>query len=160
MNKALEAIPVADIRTLRTTWLGGAGQPLIIESGLYHSPGLWWAIAGLCSVGLMSLFYNGFLRRQLGAGREYELSLKEQLKLSHRFLDGIPSPIFVVGLECQLITCNQSYEERLSVRLGKICGLKVTEVDLFSQELAEKFQRNHEHDSKPQTVLSKALGGV
>ena len=141
MNKALEAIPVADIRALRTTWLGGAGQPLIIEGGLYHSPGLWWAIAGLCSVGLMSLFYNGFLRRQLGAGREYELSLKEQLKLSHRFLDGIPSPIFVVGLEGQLITCNQSYEERLSVRLGKICGLKVTEVDLFSQELAEKFQR-------------------
>ena len=47
----------------------------------------------------------------------------------------------MVGLEGELITCNQSYEQRLSVQLGRIRGLKVTDVDLFSKELAEKLQR-------------------
>ena len=141
MNKALEAMPVAEIRALRTKWLGGVGKPLIIESGLYHSDRLYWAIAALIAAGLLFSAYTWFLRRQLTIARQLEKTLKERLGLCHRFLDGIPSPIFVVGLEGELITCNQSYEQRLSVQLGQIRGLKVTDVDLFSQELAEKFQR-------------------
>lgn len=141
MNKALEAMPMAEIRALRTKWLGGVGKPLIIESGLYHSARLYWAIAVLIAAGLMLFVYNWFLRRQLVIARQSEKTLNEQLGLSHRFLDGIPSPIFVVGLEGELITCNQSYEQRLSVQLGRIRGLKVTDVDLFSKELAEKLQR-------------------
>ena len=141
MNKALEAMPMAEIRALRTKWLGGVGKPLIIESRLYHSARLYWAIAVLIAAGLMLFVYNWFLRRQLIIARQSEKTLNEQLGLSHRFLDGIPSPIFVVGLEGELMTCNQSYEQRLSVQLGRIRGLKVTDVDLFSKELAEKLQR-------------------
>ena len=140
MNKALEAIPVAEFRALKTRWLGGVGKPLVIESGLYHSAWLYWAIAALFSVGLMLFSWNRFLRRQLGIGRQFEQSLREQVELNRRFLDGIPSPIFVVGLEGELLTCNQSYEDRLSVQLEQICGLKVTDVNLFSEELAAQFQ--------------------
>ena len=132
---------MVEIRALRAKWLGGVGKPLVIESGLYHSVWSYGAIAVLVAIGLMLLSYNRFLRRQLRTGRQFERALKERLALNRRFLDGIPSPIFVVGLEGELITCNQSYEERLSVRLERICGLKVTEANLFSEKLAEQFQR-------------------
>ena len=140
MNKALEAIPVTEFRALRANWLGGVGKPLVIDSGLYHSEWLYWAIAGLLVVGLMLFSYNRFLRRQLIIGRQLEQALQAQLELSQRYLDGIPSPIFVLGLEGQLLTCNQCYEERLSVNLAQICGLKVTDVNLFPDQLAQQFQ--------------------
>lgn len=120
---------------------GGVGKPLVIESGLYHSAWSYWAIAALIAVGLMLFSWNWFLRRQLVIGRQFEQTLRERLELNRRFFDGIPSPIFVVGLEGELITCNQSYEEHLSVQLEQVCGLKVTDINLFSHELAEQFQR-------------------
>lgn len=141
MNKALEAIPMADIRALRVQWLGGVGKTLVIESDLYHSAWMYWAVAALFTVVLMLFTCNRFLRKQLGLGRQSEQTLKQQLELSRRLLDGIPSPIFVVGLEGELIACNQSYEERLSVRLEQICGMKVTELNLFSQALSEQLHR-------------------
>ena len=141
MNKALEAMPATEVRALRTKWLGGVGKPLVIESGLYHSAWSYWAIAALIAVGLMLFSWNWFLRRQLVIGRQFEQTLRERLELNRRFFDGIPSPIFVVGLEGELITCNQSYEEHLSVQLEQVCGLKVTDINLFSHELAEQFQR-------------------
>lgn len=141
MNKALEAMPATEVRALRTKWLGGVGKPLVIESGLYHSAWSYWAIAALIAVGFMLFSWNWFLRRQLVIGRQFEQTLRERLELNRRFFDGIPSPIFVVGLEGELITCNQSYEEHLSVQLEQVCGLKVTDINLFSHELAEQFQR-------------------
>lgn len=141
MNKTLEAIPMVEIRALRTKWLGGVGKPLVIESDLYHSAWLYGAIAVVVAVGLMLLLYNRLLRRQLYSRCQFERALQEQLALNRRFLDGIPSPIFVVGLAGELIACNQSYEERLSVRLERICGLKVTETNLFSEKQAEQFHR-------------------
>ena len=141
MNKALEAIPVAEFRALRTRWLGGVGQPLVIEGGSYPSVWLYWAFTALFTAGLMLFSWNRFLRRQLGIRRRFEQSLREELELNRRYLDGIPSPIFVVGLEGELLACNKSYEERLSVQLEQICGLKVTDVNLFPDELAEQFQQ-------------------
>lgn len=67
---------------------GGWASPLIIESGLYHSARLYWAIAVLIAAGLMLFVYNWFLRRQLIIARQSEKTLNEQLGLSHRFLDG------------------------------------------------------------------------
>ena len=145
INKTLEAMPMAEIRALRTKWLGSVGKPLVIESGLYHSAWSYSAIAALIGAGLVLLLYNRFLRRQLDAGRQFEKALQQRLALNRHFLNGIPSPIFVVGLGGELITCNQSYEERLSVQLERICGLKVTEANLFSKELAEQFQSEIMH---------------
>lgn len=89
----------------------------------------------------MLFTWNRLLRRQLGIGRQFEQSLREEVERNRRFLDGIPSPIFVVGLEGELLTCNKSYEERLSVQLEQIRGLKVTDVNLFPEEVAEQFQQ-------------------
>ena len=111
------------------------------RGGAYPSVWLYGAFAALFTAGLMLFSWNRFLRRQLGIGRRFEQSLREELELNRRFLDGIPSPIFVVGLEGELLTCNKSYEERLSVQLEQICGLKVTDVNLFPDELAEQFQQ-------------------
>lgn len=141
MNKALEAIPITEIRALRAKWLGAAGKAPSTESGLSPSAWLYWVVAILMTVGVMLLVCNRRQRKQIGWGGVREQVLRAQLELQRCILDGIPSPIFVVGLQGELLTCNQSYEERLFIKLEHVCGLNSFEMGTFPQELGEQFHR-------------------
>lgn len=139
MNKALEAIPVTEIRSLRAKWLGSVGKAPVFESDLYHSAWLYWGMGALVVAVSMLFFCNRRLRRQVVLGRNTEHDLSEQLALQRSFLDGIPSPIFVSGLKGEVITCNQSYEERMSVKLEQIYGRNSIGMNIFPQKLAEQL---------------------
>ena len=141
LNKALEAMPMAETRALRTKWLGDISKRLVIESGLHHPSVVYWLVAALGAVGLMLLMCNRRLRKQISLGHKREQSLQEQMLRQRRFLDGIPSPIFVVGLKGELVSCNQSYEESVSTKLEQVRGLNSIEVNLFPYALAEQFHQ-------------------
>ena len=150
MNHALEAMPINEIRTLRAKWLGAVGQAPLIESGSHQPVWLSWVIALLVAAGLMLFFCNRRLKKQVHAGRETEQVLCEQLAFQRRFLDGIPSPIFVCDLQGAVITCNQSYEERMSIKLEHIRGQNSIGMNIFPQKLAEQL-----HCEVMQMILSR-----
>lgn len=139
MNKALEAIPVTEIRSLRAKWLGSVGKVPVVESDLYHSAWLYGAMVALITVGGALFFCNRRLHHQVVLGRNTEQNLSEQLALHRRVLDGIPSPIFVFDLKGEVLICNQSYEERMSVKLGQICRQNSIGINNFPQKLAEQL---------------------
>ena len=139
LNKALEAIPMADIRSLRIKWLEGAGiLPPVKESS---TPPVWFycALLLLVLIVLLLVLLLRHLKVKLANSRVSEHVLQEQLAFQRRFLDGIPSPIFVVGIKGEIITCNCTYEERLATRLDRICGLTSLELNLYPKALAEQF---------------------
>ena len=139
LNKALEAIPMADVRSLRIKWLEGAGiHPVGKKSS---TPSIWLYGALLLFVLIVALLILWVRHLKVKLTNSYcsEHKLQEQLAFQRRFLDGIPSPIFVVGIKGEIITCNCTYEERLATRLDRICGLTSLELNLYPKALAEQF---------------------
>ena len=139
LNKALEAIPMAEVRSLRIKWLEGAG---ILPAGKKNaSPVVWLygALLFLVLIVVLLVLWVRHLKLQLTDSHASEHKLQEQLVFQRRFLDGIPSPIFVVGIKGEIITCNCTYEERLATRLDRIHGLTSLELNLYPKALAEQF---------------------
>ena len=141
LNKALEAMTMTEIRTLRSKWLGGVRKAPLVESTFYHSPWLYAPMAALLVAGLLLFLCNRRLHNQVVLGHAREAQLQEAIAFQRRYLDGIPSPIFVVGVKGELVTCNRSYEERLSIKLERIQGLNSLEANLYPPSLAEQLHR-------------------
>ncbi|NMY37657.1 MULTISPECIES: transporter substrate-binding domain-containing protein [unclassified Pseudomonas] len=141
VNKALEAMTMTEIRTLRSKWLGGVGKAPFVEGSFYHSPWLYVPVTALLVAGLVLFLCNRRLHKQIRLGQAREAQLREGIHFQRRYLDGIPSPIFVVGVKGELVTCNRSYEERLSVKLERIQGLTSLEVNLYPPPLAEQLHQ-------------------
>lgn len=139
LNKALEAMPMTEIRTLRSKWLGGGGAAANVESALHHSSWLYAVMAVVSAIGLWLFLCNRQLHKKIVIGQAREGVLREDILLQQRFLDGIPSPIFVVGLKAEIISCNRSYEDRLSIKLERVVGLNSIEINLYPQPQAEQF---------------------
>ena len=137
LNKALEAM--TEIRSLRSKWLGGGGAAPSVGNALHHSYWLYALMAVLSAFSLCLFLCNRKLHKQIFSGQVRENVLREDILLHQRFLDGIPSPIFVVGLKGEVISCNHSYEDRLSIKLERILGLNSIEINLYPQAQAEQF---------------------
>ncbi|SEI11459.1 multi-sensor hybrid histidine kinase [Pseudomonas asplenii] len=145
LNKSLEAFPVAELRALRIKWLGAV--PVAPPPSVWKRVPPWvYALSGaMLLLGGVSLAWNRRLNIQIRQRRLAEQELNDRLAFQRALLDGIPDPIFVRDLQGRLITCNRSYEQRLSTTLEQVQGCRITEECLLlpqaAQELHDEFLR-------------------
>lgn len=137
LNKALEALPVAELSAIRLKWLGATPVPMPVWQRV--PTWVYWAITTALLFGLISLVWNSRLKRQIQQRVQAEQRLSDQLVFKRALLDGIPNPIFVRDLEGRLITCNRSYEQQLGTRLDLIQGRRLTELDLLPPATARQL---------------------
>lgn len=138
LNKGLEALPMADVQALRIKWLRAGRQP-VIHSGRSHAWWMYWLMAAFVAAGVILVMWNRRLARLSRLRQLTDHKTQEYLAFQKRFFDAIPYPVFVSGLEGQIITCNRTYEECFSTRAELMSGKRVTEVGAFSAEDAEQL---------------------
>jgi len=137
LNKALEAFPEQELRSLRLKWLGGAITP--------QAPGFWqrldewvcWGMFLISLVGLLSLLWSRRLAVVVRQRVEAQRNLRDQLAFQHALMDAMPDPMFVRDLQGRLIMCNKSYEDALSTRFDLMQGRQLIEVDVMPRQTAE-----------------------
>ncbi|MFJ2545528.1 transporter substrate-binding domain-containing protein [Pseudomonas sp. NPDC087612] len=141
LNKALEAFPVADLRTVRMKWLGALAPPAPAWQRI--APWIYWTVAAAVLFGLVSLVWSSRLRAQINQRQKAEQALNDQLAFKRALLDGIPNPIYVRDLEGRLITCNKSYEQAFSMRLEDVKGRRLTDIDVIPEALARQLHADY-----------------
>ncbi|WP_445179649.1 transporter substrate-binding domain-containing protein [Pseudomonas sp. McL0111] len=135
LNKALEAFPPSELRTLRLKWLSGIGPKPISVRQRFAELGCWALLLG-CVFGVLSLLWNRRLAAEIKQRREVEKDLGDQLVFQHALIDAMPDPVFVRDLEGRLILCNKSYEDALSVRFDQVQGRRLIDVDVLPKSTA------------------------
>lgn len=137
LNKALEALPVAELSAIRLKWLGAAPVPMAV----WQRVPMWvyWASATAILFGLISLAWSSRLKRQIRQRLQAEQRLNDQLAFKRALLDGIPNPIFVGDLQGRLISCNKSYETHMQTRLELIQGRRLTDLDILPAHTARQL---------------------
>lgn len=72
----------------------------------------FWLLGGLTlAIGLTSLIWIYYLRRQVSARRRAQQSLQSQLQFSDTLLNSVQVPVYVVDREGGLVLFNQSWQE-------------------------------------------------
>lgn len=141
LNKALEAMPVAELRALRMKWLGALAPPAPVWQRI--PPWVFWAVAAALLFGVASFVWSSRLRAQIIQREKAEAALNDQLAFKRALLDGIPNPIYVRDLEGRLLSCNKSYEEAFSVRLDQVRGRRVTDNASIPPHLSAKMHADY-----------------
>lgn len=139
LNKALGAFTAAEMRAIRQKWLGGIVPAAPVSQWQRVSRWVGWGGGVAVVLGIISLVWNRRLKWQIQQRLKVEKQLNDQLAFERVLLNAIPNPIFVRDLEARLVMCNNSYEERLSVRQAQVQGRRLTEVDVFPWEMAEQL---------------------
>ncbi|MBC2657634.1 transporter substrate-binding domain-containing protein [Pseudomonas sp. MSSRFD41] len=137
LNKALEALPVAELSATRLKWLGSTPVPMPVWQRV--PDWVYWAICTTLLFGLLSLAWSSRLKRQIQQRLEAEQRLNDQLAFKRALLDGMPNPVFVRDLQGRLITCNKSYEQQLGTRLEWIQGRRLIDLDLLPPTTARQL---------------------
>lgn len=136
LNKALEAFPAAELRSIRLKWLEGITPVPVPSVSQRLTQWGFWGMGGLGLFGLLSLVWNRRLTAVIKLRREAEKDLSDQLAFQQALIDSMPDPLFVRDLQGRLILCNRSYEEALSVRLDQVQGRLLFEVDALPETTA------------------------
>lgn len=72
----------------------------------------FWLLGGLTlAIGLTSLIWIYYLRRQISARRRAQQSLQSQLQFSDKLLNNVQVPVYVVDRQGGLVLFNQSWQE-------------------------------------------------
>lgn len=137
LNKALEAFPERELRTMRQKWFGGTATP--------QTPGFWqrvdswvcWGMFVLSLFGLLSLLWNRRLAVVVRQRIEAQRILRDQLAFQHALMDAMPDPMFVRDLQGRLIMCNKSYEDALSTRFDRMQGRQLIDGDVMPRQTAQ-----------------------
>lgn len=151
LNKALEALPVAELSALRLRWIGAVAVP--VPAWQRVPPWVYWAVSMAMLCVLVSLVWNSRLKRQIRQRRQAEQRLNDQLAFKRALLDGMPNPLFVRDLAGRLVTCNKSYEQQLATRLDQIQGLTLLESAVMPAATAALLHAGH----MKQLVTQEAL---
>ncbi len=141
VNKALEAMPVAELSALRLRWLGAV--PIPTSAWQRVPPWAYWTVAMALLCVLLSLAWNSRLKRQIQQRLVAEQRLSDQLAFKRALLDGMPNPVFVRDLAGRLVTCNTSYEQQLATRREHIQGLTLMESGLMPEATAARLHAGH-----------------
>lgn len=141
LNKALEALPVAELSALRLRWLGTV--PVPVPAWQRVPPWAYWTVAMALLFVLVSLAWNSRLKRQIRQRLQAEQRLNDQLAFKRALLDGMPNPVFVRDLEGRLVTCNTSYEQQLATKREHIKGLTLMESGLMPDATAARLHAGH-----------------
>ncbi|EJL05531.1 MULTISPECIES: transporter substrate-binding domain-containing protein [Pseudomonas] len=165
LNKALEAFPAEEMRTLRAKWMSGIvpTQP----PSLWQRMSQWgyWCVTVVVLFGLLSLLWNRRLQAQVDQRLKAETVLKDQLMLQRALMDAIPDPIFIRDLEGRLIMCNKSYEEQFATRFEKLRGTRLTDcagfppatAELLHGEVMEQLRTGQSRFADRQLMFSSGL---
>lgn len=151
LNKALEALPVAELSALRLRWMGAVAVP--VPAWQRVPPWAYWTVATALLFVLVSLVWNSRLKRQIRQRVEAERRLNDQLAFKRALLDGMPNPVFVRDLAGRLVTCNKSYEQQLATRLELIQGLTLPESGILPAATALRLHVGHMEQLETQQSL-------
>ncbi|MGR2709938.1 hybrid sensor histidine kinase/response regulator [Pseudomonas sp. IB20] len=141
LNKALEALPVAELSALRMRWLGAV--PVLVPAWQRVPPWAYWTVAMALLFVLVSLAWNSRLKRQIRQRLQAEQRLNDQLAFKSALLDGMPNPVFVRDLAGRLVTCNTRYEQQLATTREQIKGLTLMESGLLPEAVAARLHAEH-----------------
>ncbi|TFF05931.1 transporter substrate-binding domain-containing protein [Pseudomonas sp. BCA14] len=141
LNKALEAMPVAELSALRLRWIGAVALP--VPAWQRVPAWVYWTVAMAILFVLVSLVWNSRLKGQIRQRLEAEARLNDQLAFKRALLDGMPNPLFVRDLAGRLVTCNKSYEQQLATRLEQIQDLTLMDSGLMPEATAARLHASH-----------------
>ncbi|WP_410022054.1 MULTISPECIES: transporter substrate-binding domain-containing protein [unclassified Pseudomonas] len=163
LNKALEAMPVAELSALRLRWLGAVNIP--VPAWQRVPAWAYWTVATAILLVLLSVVWNSRLKRQIHQRMEAQQRLNDQLAFKRALLDGIPNPVFVRDLAGRLVTCNKSYELQLGTRLELIQGQTLMESAVLPAATAARLHAGHmeQLDTQQSLFVDRQLefnGGV
>lgn len=112
LNKALAGIPPSYITGVINKW---QGTPIARQDTwqIYGAQFYWLiALAGLLI--LCTLVWGISLRRTIRVRQQAESALQGQLALRDILLNGSPTPVYVVGLQGEIITHNHAFDRFFS----------------------------------------------
>ncbi|MFL1542882.1 transporter substrate-binding domain-containing protein [Pseudomonas sp. O39] len=141
LNKALEALPVAELSALHLRWIGAVALP--VPAWQRVPAWAYWTVAMAILFVLVSQVWNSRLKRQIRQRLEAERRLNDQLAFKRALLDGMPNPLFVRDLAGRLVTCNKTYEQQLATRLEQIQGLTLMESGVMPEATAARLHAGH-----------------
>ncbi|MFJ4141554.1 ATP-binding protein [Pseudomonas sp. NPDC089734] len=141
LNKALEAFPVAEMRSIRIKWLGSVLPQPSLWSRI--PPWVFWVVILAGMLVLVSLVWSSRLKVQIRQRSRAERELNDQLAFKHALFDGIPNPIYVRDLKGRLISCNRSYEESFGISFEQMNGRRLIDVDLIPRPVAEQMHLDY-----------------
>ncbi|RMQ40012.1 Sensory box histidine kinase/response regulator [Pseudomonas cichorii] len=141
LNKALEAFPVAEMRSIRMKWLGS----VLPQPSLWSRIPQWvfWIVVLALLLGMVSLVWSSRLKVQIHQRLKAETQLNDQLAFKHALFDGIPNPIYVRDLKGRLISCNRSYEESFGISFEQMNGRRLIDVELIPRSVAEQMHADY-----------------
>ncbi|BAP40793.1 sensory box histidine kinase/response regulator [Pseudomonas sp. StFLB209] len=141
LNKALEAFPVSEMRTIRTKWLSAS----LPQPSLWSRIPQWlvWSVVLTLLLGLVLLACNSRLRIQAAQRRQVEAQLNDQLAFKQALFDAMPMPVYVRDLQGRLVSCNRSYEQFFEIGVEHMQGRRLIDIELLPRQLAERMHADY-----------------
>lgn len=141
LNKALEAFPVTEMRTIRMKWLS-ANLP---QPSLWSRIPQWllWSSVLILLLGLVSLAWNSRLRIQVARRCQAQTQLNDQLAFKQALFDAMPMPVYVRDLQGRLVSCNRSYEQFFNISVEHMHGRRLIDIELLPRALAEQVHADY-----------------
>lgn len=141
LNKALEAFPVTEMRTIRMKWLGAS----LPQPSLWSRIPQWlvWSIVLIVLLGLVSLAWNSRMRIEVSQRRQAQAHLNDQLAFRQALFDAMPMPVYVRDLQGRLVSCNRSYEQFFDVSVEHLQGRRLLDIELLPRPIAERVHADY-----------------
>lgn len=141
LDKALLSIAPDELGIINSRWRGYS--PAVDSYWRRHQRLIYQIILGTGLLLLLSLAWNGYMRRQIKQRELAERALSDQLVFMRALVNGTPHPIYVRDRQGLLQTCNDSYLHAFSCRREEVVGKTVLEGVLDDKQQAAQFHADY-----------------
>lgn len=142
LDKALLSIAPQEMGVINSRWRDFSG-----ESNSYwqsHQRFIIQMVLGTCLLLVLSLAWNGWMRRQIKQREEVERALGDQLAFMRALVNGTPHPIYVRDRHGLLQSCNESYLQAVEARPEEVLGKSLQEAPLAANNNAQQIQEDYQ----------------
>ena len=149
LDKALLSIPPQELGAINSRWRDFSDEPSSYWQS--HQRFIIQLVLGTCTLLLLSLAWNGWMRRQIKKREQIERALGDQLEFMRALVNGTPHPIYVRDRQGLLKSCNESYLQAVEAQAEDVLGKSIHDAPLADADNAQQFQADY------QQVMSEGL---
>lgn len=147
LNKALLSIGPDELGVINSRWRGYV--PASDSYWRNYHRLIYQIIIGTSLLLLLSLAWNGYMRRQINQRKKAERALSDQFEFMSALVNGTPHPIYVRDRAGILQTCNDSYLQAFSAKREDVIGKNVMQ----TQSLLNNEHEAHDYEADYQRVM-------
>ncbi len=142
LDKALLSIPPQELGAINGRWRDFSGEPSSYWQS--HQRFIIQLVLGTGLLLILSLAWNGWMRRQIKKREQIERALGDQLEFMRALVNGTPHPIYVRDRQGLLKSCNDSYLQAVEARAEEVLGKSIHDAPLTDADNASQFQADYQ----------------